>query len=83
MDADEILIAVEVLNNVAEAQEANDNRGRVYYRRRDPFIELSDQQFIKHFRLNKNLTRQLIQIVSPFLEQPRRRSSLTPQTKVC
>ncbi|KAK9711235.1 hypothetical protein QE152_g25549 [Popillia japonica] len=45
-------------------------------------FELSDTQFIKNFRLTKELTRGLIESVSPFINPPSRISALTVETKV-
>ncbi|KAJ8909334.1 hypothetical protein NQ315_017194, partial [Exocentrus adspersus] len=52
-----------------------------FHRRDDAFEVLSDQEFIKIFRLNKELTRHLINIVAPHMRQQTRISALSVTTK--
>ena len=47
----------------------------------DPFT-LSDRLFIKNFRLTKDLTRYLIELLSPFVEVKSRSSAMDLSTKV-
>lgn len=47
----------------------------------DPFT-FSDRLFIKNFRLTKDLTRYLIELLSPFVEVKSRSSAIDLSTKV-
>ncbi|KAJ3647953.1 hypothetical protein Zmor_019795 [Zophobas morio] len=49
---------------------------------RNPFAELNERQFINMFRLTKQLTQYLINILQPFLTPPLRATDLNIQTKV-
>lgn len=71
----------EMINNVIEADELNNQPVRRVRTPRDPF-SLSDTQFIKFFRLNKQTARYLINLLNPFLEQANRLSAITSETKV-
>ena len=48
----------------------------------DPLLALSDHLFIKTYRLSKVLTKYLIELVTPFMEPPKRTSALSIQNKV-
>lgn len=48
----------------------------------NPFLALSDIAFVKTYRLSKNLTNYLIELVTPFIEPPKRSSALSVQDKV-
>ncbi|XP_018572113.1 putative nuclease HARBI1 [Anoplophora glabripennis] len=48
----------------------------------NPFDSLTDRQFIKLFRLNKNMTEDLIETLEPFITPPSRISSLNVTRKV-
>ncbi|KAJ8909980.1 hypothetical protein NQ315_008241 [Exocentrus adspersus] len=84
--ADGDLAHLFLIQNMEEIEElVNDNvngpRQR-FHRRDDAFEVLSDQEFIKIFRLNKELTRHLINIVAPHMRQQTRISALSVTTKV-
>jgi hypothetical protein len=46
------------------------------------FLALSDITFVKTYRLSKNLTNYLIELVTPFIEPPKRSSAFSVQDKV-
>ncbi|XP_008182278.1 putative nuclease HARBI1 [Acyrthosiphon pisum] len=48
----------------------------------DPFQSLSDRQFIRFYRLSKDLATKVVQMVTPFMKAPSRSSALTMQQKV-
>ncbi|XP_050065926.1 putative nuclease HARBI1 [Aphis gossypii] len=48
----------------------------------NPFLALSDIAFVKTYRMSKNLTNYLIELVSPVIEPPKRSSALRVQDKV-
>ncbi|XP_048512552.1 putative nuclease HARBI1 isoform X1 [Athalia rosae] len=71
--------AVELLEN---AEILEERPRRIYNRQRDPF-ELNDDQFIRLFRLNKDLATNIINLFDELHDNPHRRSSaLTSETKV-
>lgn len=73
------LIHLHFIENLEVAEQQVVNR-----RRRtpeDPFL-LSDEKFIKIFRLSKNLARYLIDLLTPFLTAPKRARDLDITTKV-
>lgn len=81
MDIDD-LVAIQILNDLEDAEDQVENAGgRRNYEKKDPFI-LPDKQFVSMFRLNKELVRYVITILTPLLINPSRRSALTVQTKV-
>lgn len=69
------------INEDVEDAEIQDNIGVNVLQKNDPF-QLSDDKFIKMFRLTKDLVRQLIDIVNPYVVAPTRASALTVDTKV-
>lgn len=48
-DDDEDIAAYNALNNLNDLEENRNNRRRIF-RQSNPFNELSENQFIKHFR---------------------------------
>lgn len=48
---------------------------------RDPFL-LSDQKFIKLFRVSKDLCQEIVEMLTPYIVAPTRTSALTVSTKV-
>ncbi|CAI6357101.1 unnamed protein product [Macrosiphum euphorbiae] len=48
----------------------------------NPFLALSDTAFVKTYRLSKKLTNYLIELVTPFIKQPKCSSALSVQDKV-
>lgn len=63
--------------------EVQENVGlqRLKNNRVDPFT-LSDRLFVKNFRLTKDLTRYLIELLSPFVKVKSRSSAIDLSTKV-
>lgn len=73
---------LDAINAVAAAEAAVDEaHPRIIKQRIDAFL-LPENQFIRYFRLSKQLTRYLINILDPYLIPPSRSSSLDKQTKV-
>ncbi|XP_044755625.1 putative nuclease HARBI1 isoform X2 [Coccinella septempunctata] len=72
-----LLHSIEVLE---EAEFQSERPPRIFHKRDDPFL-LSDKQFIRLFRLSKDLARNLISIVSEHIVQPSRSSALDSQLK--
>jgi len=48
----------------------------------NPFLALSDTAFVKNYRYSKDLTNYLIELVTPFIEPPKRLSALSVKDKV-
>lgn len=69
--------AVEDLEN----QEVAVGNQRRLHRGVDPFLDLNDSLFIKNYRLSKNLTNQLIEMLAPFMRQHTRSSAMSIKTK--
>lgn len=77
------LINQVIVLNELEAAEINAERSpRRIFNERNPFIELSDTQFIKLFRLTKNAANEFIDDVKPFMQPQSGKSSLSIQRKV-
>ncbi|KAJ8910188.1 hypothetical protein NQ315_008985, partial [Exocentrus adspersus] len=70
-----------VLNNLQEAEVQAGRPPRRMYHSLDAF-ELSDSQFIRLFRLNKHLNGFLIEMLTPYLQAPKRVSALSINLKV-
>lgn len=70
-----------ILNDLIDAEEQEDRPVRRFYRRENAF-ELTDEKFIKTFRLTKLLVRNLILLLTPFLQAPIRSSAITIELKV-
>ncbi|XP_067204232.1 putative nuclease HARBI1 [Linepithema humile] len=75
-----------IINNILIAQEAEDahvvmRRNRIRHVVADAF-DISDQQFIKLFRLTKPLVRDLIRDLTPYMKQRQRKSMLDIKRKV-
>lgn len=83
MNDDEFAMMM-LINNIERAEEAADHADipRLYFQRQNPFEVLSDNNFIKHFRLNKESFMALLDELVPFLHPNQRRSGLDHQTKV-
>lgn len=64
-----------------ERQENAYNFRRRCHKPVDAFL-LSDFIFIKNFRLTKDLVRYVINLLTPFISEPSRKSALDIQTKV-
>lgn len=69
--------AIEDLEN----QEMAAVNQRRFHQRVDPFLDLSAHLFIKNYRLSKDLTNQLIEMLTPFMRQHTRLSALSVKTK--
>lgn len=83
MDLDEAAVVNMVMNDLVEAEEnANGVRRHYYNNRINPLVEMNEAQFIQMFRLNKNLTQRLINLVTPFMEEGQTNNSLDIRTKV-
>lgn len=76
---DEFYIAA--LENLERQENALNYRQFHHEERFDAFL-LPDNIFIKTYRLNKDLVRYVINILTPFLTVQTRKSSLDIQTKV-
>lgn len=61
----------------------NDDLAPRNYNNHFDAFELSDNRFVKLFRLNKALVKSLIDSLYPFMKQPNRKSALDVNTKVC
>ncbi|KAF5280147.1 hypothetical protein FQR65_LT15063 [Abscondita terminalis] len=78
----EKVMALAAVNNLEHAELPNAVPPRVFHHRDNPFETLSDTQFIKTYRLSKNLTRELIHFVEEFLVEPSKTSALDANTKI-
>lgn len=71
----------EILNEDVEAAVEELAIGRDVLAQTNAF-QLSDRKFLRLFRVDKDLCRDIIDMVTPFLAQPTRTSALSIQTKV-
>lgn len=75
-------LQIDIINNIEEA-EVNANRPRrQFLRNADPLNALSDREFIKLFRLSKELATHLVEILDAFLTPSTRTSSLSKLNRV-
>ena len=72
------LMALQMRN---EALEHDERDNRIFYATQNAF-ELSDRQFIKIFRLNKETASNLIHVAERYMPRETRISSLNVSTKV-
>lgn len=77
---DEIAM-VAIAEIVDEAAGAVAQRRRPFYNRIDAF-QLQDKQFVRMFRLTKELVREVIELVSPYMQEGTRESAINIETKV-
>ncbi|CAI6371033.1 unnamed protein product [Macrosiphum euphorbiae] len=79
----EDIVHLEVLGMLEEAEiRAVGNRPRQYYNAQNVMEELSDHQFLKKFRLSKALVQELIDVLTPYMIEPNRLSSIPIKIKV-
>lgn len=78
-DIEELIIMNQVFEDLEEAEVQLPRRGRINALNA---FDLSDELFLKNFRLTKNLVRELIEVISPQLTAPSRISALSIETKV-
>lgn len=80
------LIAINQIEILEAAEEMEANPGRDFWSKwmkdQNPFQNLSEEQFIKLFRLSKNTTEELIEELDEFLPNPTRRSCIPKAIKV-
>lgn len=81
MDVEDALVMNQIFDDLVEAEEDIFQPQRRFFRKENAF-ELSDANYIKNFRLTKDITRQVINILTPFLEPPSRKSAVSIETKV-
>lgn len=77
MDIEDIVLNIPVINVI----EIEEQRRPRFHVRDDPF-DLSDEDFIKIFRLNKHTASNLIDIIEPHLIAETRISAIDSVTKV-
>lgn len=77
------MLMLNLVNDVEDAEDQAAAVPRVQYPRQNPFEILSEDQFIRHFRLSKNVFEDLLGQLINLLQPPnRRRSALELRTKV-
>lgn len=82
MDYNDVAAIVHIVNDVLEAEDQNEQVGeRRFYLKENPF-ERSERCFIKNFRLTKDLVREVVDLVTPYVQPPSRRSALSIESKV-
>lgn len=74
------LINLEAVNLLEEV-EIREMQRRIFNIRKYAF-ELSNKEFIRLFRVNKRITRNIIDIVSEYINEPSRKSALDITTQV-
>lgn len=67
--------------NVLQNMESLQDYRRILHNRNDPF-EMRDTEFIKQFRLNKDLVQNVIDIADEFSDPISRKSEIDVETKV-
>lgn len=82
MDEEEVLVINQVLQDLLEAEEDALAPARQINMAINPFETLTDQQFVKMFRVSKILAQEIINTVRPFIVQGQSYSAIDLQTKV-
>ncbi|KAF5276385.1 hypothetical protein FQR65_LT16352 [Abscondita terminalis] len=82
MDEEEVLLINQIFDDLQQAEEDGQAPARQRYQRTDPFVTLADAQFIQLFRVDKDLARQIIISLTPYMDQGQTYSSLDIETKV-
>lgn len=59
------------VNDLEDVEDQENNPSREFLTRKNTF-ELSDSKYIKYFRFSKNLAREVIELVTPFIQVPTR-----------
>ncbi|KAJ8913102.1 hypothetical protein NQ315_006604 [Exocentrus adspersus] len=77
----EILVWNNIINNDVIQAEEEMVIGRDVLIQSDP-MQLSDHKFVQLFRVDKDLCRDIVDTVRPYIEDPSRTSGLSIQTKV-
>ncbi|XP_031335021.1 putative nuclease HARBI1 [Photinus pyralis] len=80
MELEDVILWDQIINNIQDAEQEQQLERETFIRK-NPFL-LSDQKFVKLFRLTKPLMRDVIETLTPHLQQPTRRSALSVETKV-
>ena len=74
-----------ILRNIRRRRNINRNKmrtARLYLREHfDPFVQTTEVEFIRLFRLTKDICRHFIELISPFMDE-RRTYGLTKTTRV-
>lgn len=70
-----------VLRDLRNAEDDLEGERQVL-QRINPFVSLTDRAFIKRFRVSKELARDIIEVVTPFMQAPIRRSGISIEHKV-
>lgn len=55
---------------------------RIFHARDDPFVSLTDHEFIREYRLSKEMVEELINLLQPFMIAETRKSGLSIKVKV-
>lgn len=82
MDEDEVMVINQIIGDLLQAEADADEAGRQMYNAIDPFVTMSDVQFMSLFRVNKNLAQEIIDLVTPNMRQGQTYCSLQIKTKV-
>lgn len=77
----EELMNVLAIRNLENAEQRN-NRPHNQRNPRNPFEELNEKQFIKMFRLSKDLVLHLVESLEPYIQPAQRATDLDITTKV-
>ncbi|KAJ8910058.1 hypothetical protein NQ315_013313 [Exocentrus adspersus] len=77
----EEFVFLHLIQDLEEAEIQANEGNRQKLNPRDPFVELDDDQFIKIFRLSKDLCRFVIESVTPFMSPKRRNTDLSISTR--
>ncbi|KAJ8933071.1 hypothetical protein NQ314_014225 [Rhamnusium bicolor] len=82
MDDQEILLIHQIFEDLIQAEkDAQAPKRQIYNNRIDPFVAMPDEQFIGLFGVDKVLAQEIIDMVTPYIEQGQTYSSLEIKTK--
>ncbi|KAJ8913894.1 hypothetical protein NQ315_005691 [Exocentrus adspersus] len=83
MDEEEGLIILQVVDDLIQAEaDAEVPARRVNINKINPFVTMGNEQFQCLFRVNKNLAREIINMLAPYIYQGLTPQSVDVQTKV-
>jgi hypothetical protein len=84
MDPEEILIFDHIMNDLVDAEQDAEEPARQLHvtQQVNPFETLSEEKFRKNFRVSKDLAREIIDMVSPFIQENISVSALSVKRKL-
>lgn len=68
--------------DLGEAEMLQNQPNRLFHLRDDPFVSLSDHDYVREYRLTKEMVEELITTLQPIMIRESRKSALSVKVKV-